>query len=182
MASGEVVLQALANQSLGHAYHAQGDYRRAIDCFRQTMASLEGARRHERFGRVFLPAVQVRAHLAWCHAELGTFAEGRALGEEGLRIAEAVAHPASLMHCLVRDRSAGPPPRRPAQGIPPARTGRGHLSGSGPPGLSPLAAAALGTAYTVGGRVADAVSLLTQAMEQACAMEEWTFRRAVVSP
>ena len=30
---------------------------------------------------------------AWCHAELGTFAEASALGEEGLRIAEAVAHP-----------------------------------------------------------------------------------------
>ena len=38
-----------------------------------------------------------RAFLATCHAELGTFAEGRALGEEGLRIAEAVAHPASLI-------------------------------------------------------------------------------------
>ena len=37
------------------------------------------------------------AYLAWCHAELGTFTEGRALGEEGLRIAEAVAHPTSLM-------------------------------------------------------------------------------------
>ena len=79
------------------AYQAQGDYRRAIDCFGQTVASLEGARRHERFGQVFLPAVFSRADLATCHAELGTFAEGRALGEEGLRIAEAVAHPGSLM-------------------------------------------------------------------------------------
>ena len=59
--------------------------------------SLDGARRHERFGQVILPAVTSRAKLAWCHAELGMFAEGRALGEEGLRIAEAVAHPASLM-------------------------------------------------------------------------------------
>ena len=96
-AGGEVVLQALANRYLGRAYQAQGDYRRAIDCFGQTVASLEGARRHERFGQVFLPAVFSRAALATCHAELGMFAEGRALGEEGLRIAEAVAHPASLM-------------------------------------------------------------------------------------
>ena len=36
----------------------------------------------------------------WCHAELGLFAEGRALGEEGLRIAEAVDHPASLYVAL----------------------------------------------------------------------------------
>ena len=40
--------------------------------------------------------------------------------------------------CLLGDRSAGPPPGRPAQGAPPARTGRGHLSGRGPPGsISP---------------------------------------------
>ena len=32
-AGGEVVLQALANHYLGIAYQAQGDYRRAIDCF-----------------------------------------------------------------------------------------------------------------------------------------------------
>ena len=54
-ASGDVVLHALANHYLGIAYQAQGDYRRAIDCFRQTMASLDGARRHERFGQ-FYPA------------------------------------------------------------------------------------------------------------------------------
>ena len=96
-ASGEVVLHALANHYLGRAYQAQGDYRRAIDCFGQTVASLDGARRHERFrsghpARGGLPCL-----LARCHAELGMFAEGSALGEEGLRIAEAVNHPASLM-------------------------------------------------------------------------------------
>jgi class 3 adenylate cyclase/tetratricopeptide (TPR) repeat protein len=96
-ASGEAVLQALANQSLGAAYQAQGDYRRALDCFGQTVASLDGARRRERFGQVFLPTVNSCALLAACHAELGTFAEGYALGEEGQRIAEAVDHPGSLM-------------------------------------------------------------------------------------
>ena len=96
-ASGDVVLHALANQHLGIAYQAQGDYRRAIDCFGQTVASLDGARRHERFGQAVLPAVISRAYLAVCHAELGTFAEGSALGDEGLQIAEAVAHPGSLM-------------------------------------------------------------------------------------
>ena len=60
-ASGDVVLHALANQYLGIAYQAQGDYRRAIDCFRQTVASFDGARRHERFGQVILPAVHSRA-------------------------------------------------------------------------------------------------------------------------
>ena len=168
-ASGDGVLHALANQSLGHAYHAQGDYRRAIDCLGHTMASLEGARRHERFGRVIPPAVQVRAHLAWCHAEMGTFAEGRALGEEGLRIAEAMAHPASLMHayhgigllflCQGDLRRA----------LPLLERAVGSCQEADRPAMFPLAVAALGAAYAVGGRVADAVSLLTQAMEQSVA-------------
>jgi tetratricopeptide (TPR) repeat protein len=44
------------------------------------------------------------------------------------------------------------------------------------PALFPLVAATLGTAYTLDGRVADAVSLLTQAMEQATATERVDFQ------
>jgi class 3 adenylate cyclase/tetratricopeptide (TPR) repeat protein/ABC-type thiamine transport system ATPase subunit len=170
-ASGDVVQLALANHRLGTICQAQGDYRRAIDCLRQTVASLEGAQRHERFGQVFLPAVLSRAYLAACHAELGTFAEGRALGEEGLQIAEAVAHPPSLMFA--------------AWGVGLLALRQGDLrralllleravSLCQEADLStnfPWTAAALGAAYTLAGRVADAVPLLTQATEQATAME-----------
>src|SRR5262249_26599410 len=99
-AGGYVVLHALANNFLGMTYLRQGDYRRAIDCFGQTVASLDGVRRRERFGDFALPAVLSRAYLAECHAELGTFTVGRALGEEGLQITEAVHHPPSLMNAL----------------------------------------------------------------------------------
>ena len=54
-ASGDAILSALANRYLGEACHSQGDYRQAIDCFRQTVASLDGTRCHERFGQVFFP-------------------------------------------------------------------------------------------------------------------------------
>ena len=175
-ASGEVVLRALAHQRLGQAYHFQGDYRRAIDCFGQTVASLEGARRHERFGQVFLPAVNSRAYLDWCHAELGTFAEGRVLGEEGLRIAETVEHPLSLMVA--------------AWGIGLLFLRQGALHRALPlleraiaicrdadlPSYFPVMAASLGAAYTLGERVADAVSLLAQAIEQSTATETVVFQ------
>jgi tetratricopeptide (TPR) repeat protein len=95
-ASDDVVLQALANLYLGSTYIVQGDYRQALGCLRQTMATLDGARRRELFGHVSLPAVQCYGMLAWCHAESGTFAEGSAFGAEGLQIAEMTAHPASL--------------------------------------------------------------------------------------
>ena len=69
--AGMLVLYALANQRLGIAYHAQGEYRRAIDAFTRTVASLEGARRHERFGQVIMPAVHCCAVLAWCLCRAG---------------------------------------------------------------------------------------------------------------
>src|SRR5262249_59014071 len=99
-ATGDVGLQALTNGYLGRAYESQGDYRRAIAYFGKATAFFDGAQRHERFGQVILPAVSSRAWLAVCHAELGMFAEGNTIGEEGLRIAEAVAHPGSLMYAF----------------------------------------------------------------------------------
>src|SRR5439155_3381214 len=96
-AGGDMVLQALANLRLGAVHLLQGNYRRAIDGLGQAVAFFDGARRCECFGLPNLPAVLSHAHAAACHAELGTFAEGRALAHEGLRIAEAVAHPSSMM-------------------------------------------------------------------------------------
>jgi class 3 adenylate cyclase/tetratricopeptide (TPR) repeat protein len=165
------VLQALANLRLGYAYEAQGDYRRAIDCLRQTMVSLEGAQRRERFGQVALPAVQSRAWLALCHAELGTFVEGRALGDEGLRIAEVVDHLASLMFAswgigLLSLRQGDL-----RRALPHLERAVGICQDAGLPLFFPLMAPALGAAYTLGRRVADAISLLTQAMEQTMAMD-----------
>ena len=175
-ASGDVVLHALVNQNLGRAYHGQGDYRRAIDCLRQTVASLDGEWRHERFGQVNLPAVVSRTWLAACHAELGTFAEGRALGDEGLRIAEAVAHPGSLIYVawgvgLLALRQGDLP-----RALPPLERAVGLCQDTGLPGLFPWMSPALGAAYTLSGRVTDAVSLLTQAMEQTMATEVVVFQ------
>jgi tetratricopeptide (TPR) repeat protein len=165
-ASGEVVLHALANNYLGFAYQVQGDYRRAIDCFGQTVAALEGARRCERFGEVFLPAVSSRTWLAWGHAELGAFAVGSAFGEQGLRIAEAVDHRASLMYA-----SFGVGLLALLQGNLPRALPRLELAMSisqdeDLPLYFPWIAATLGSAYTLCGRIADAIPLLTQAMKQ----------------
>jgi tetratricopeptide (TPR) repeat protein len=168
-ASGEVVLQAQANQRLGQAYQAQGDYRRAIDCLRQSVAGFDGVQRREHFGQVILPAVLSRAYLAWCHAELGTFAEGRTLGDEGLRIAEEVAHAGSLMYAyhgigLLALRQGDLP-----RALPLLERAIGICQDADLPLFFPWIAAALGAAYTLAGRVADPVPLLTQALGQATA-------------
>jgi predicted ATPase len=170
-AGREVVLQVLSNAHLGGVYGAQGEYRRAIDCFGQTVAALTGERRHERFGQIYLPAVRCRANLASCHAELGRFAEGIALGDEGLRIAEAVAHPASRMIAswgigLLALRQGDL-----ARAIPRLEWAVGICQEVDLSTQFPEMAAALGTAYTLGGRITEAVSLLTQALAQATAIE-----------
>jgi tetratricopeptide (TPR) repeat protein len=175
-AGGDVVRCALANRYLGGAYLYQGDYRRALDCLRQAVAFFDGARRHERFGPVFLPAVTSRAYLAWCHAELGTFAEGMAIGEEGLRIAEAVAQLGNLMHAShgtgmlsLRKGDLG-------RALPLLERAVGICQDEDLLFWFPWVAAALGAAYTLSGRVADAVALLTQAMEQSTAWEKVAYQ------
>jgi tetratricopeptide (TPR) repeat protein len=165
-ASGDVVLRTLANQYLSYAYQAQGDYRRAIDGFRQAVAFFDGVRRRERFGAAFLPAVNSRVWLAACHAELGRFTEGRALAEEGLRIAEAVDHPPSLMSaswgigllCLRQDDLHW--------ALPLLERAVGICQDADLPFYFLLVASALSAAYTLGGRVADAVPLCTQTLAQ----------------
>jgi len=170
LADGEVVLYALANLYLGLASHTQGEYRRAVECFGQTVASLDGTRRGERFGQVSLPAVHSRARLAWCHAELGTFVEGRTLGDEGLRIAEAVAHPASILiaswGCGLLALHQGDLPRA----LPLLERALDLCQDTDFLAWFPLMAAALGAAYVLAGRVADAVPLLTRALEQTTSM------------
>jgi tetratricopeptide (TPR) repeat protein len=164
--TGDVVLRTLMNQYLGYAYQAQGDYRRAIDYLRQAVAFFDGVRRREHFGAVFLPAVSSRIHLALCHAELGTFAEGRALGDEGRRVAEGVAHPGSLMWAcygigLLALRQGDLP-----RALPLLERAMGICQDAELLTNFPLVASTLSAAYTLGGRVADAVPLCTQVMEQ----------------
>jgi len=170
-ASGDAILHALANQQLGTTYQVQGDYRQAIDSFGQAVASLKGADCHERFGEVFLPAVFSRASLAACHAELGTFTEGRALGDEGLRIAEAVAHPASLMLASWGMGWLALRQGELSTALPQLEQAVALCQAADLRGLFPWMAEALGTAYALGGRVADAVSLLTHVLEQSTATE-----------
>jgi tetratricopeptide (TPR) repeat protein len=175
--SGEADLRALANRYLGQAYRDQGDYRRAIDCYTQTVAFFDGARYDERFGQIFLPAVLSRSNLAWCHAELGAFAEGRVVAEEGLQIAQTVAHPASRMLASgwlgFLSLRQGDLPRA----LPLLERATSLCHEADLPAYFPWIAVALGAGYTLIGRVADAVPLLTQVGEQVTAMERVDFQQ-----
>jgi tetratricopeptide (TPR) repeat protein len=94
----DVVLRVTAYAALGEAYYNQGNYRRAIELLRETVASFEGERLQGRLGpdRLLL-TVSCRAWLVRCLAEVGAFAEGMAIAQEGVRMAEAAEHPLSQL-------------------------------------------------------------------------------------
>jgi tetratricopeptide (TPR) repeat protein len=139
---------------------------------------LDESRCRERFGQTILPAVLSRAYLAWCHAELGMFTDGRALGDKGLRIAEVVDHPPSLMIAawgmgLLALRQGDL-----SRALPLLERAIGVCQEVDLPLYFPWMAGALGAAYTLDGRVADAVPQLSRAIEQATA-REWVSSQAL---
>jgi transcriptional regulator with AAA-type ATPase domain/tetratricopeptide (TPR) repeat protein len=93
----DFALQIAANAYLGAACLATGDYRSGEALLRKNVRSLDADLRGQSFGLTVLPAVNARARLAWCLAERGEFAEGISLGEDGVRMAEALDHPFSLV-------------------------------------------------------------------------------------
>jgi tetratricopeptide (TPR) repeat protein len=165
-ADGDVVLQALANLFLGAAHSAQGDYHQAIACLEQTAAFLDGARRRERFGQATLPTVQACAFLAAGYAELGMFTQGRMIGEEGLQIAEAMTHPGSLMWGYYGLGLLALRQGDMARALPRLEQAMAICQEADLPIFAPRMATALGTGYALAGRAADAMALLTQAMDQ----------------
>jgi tetratricopeptide (TPR) repeat protein len=166
-ASGASGTYVMANDSLGLVYFLHGDYRQAIDAYRRAMAALEGERRYERFGQVVLPAVYSRVYLSLCLAEVGAFAEGIAVGEAGLRIAEAVKHPLSLVNAY---RCVGSLYLRQGnlhQALPLLERAAGLCEDADLPFAGATLALSLGAAYVLCGRVDEAVQLLERALEQA---------------
>ena len=166
VASGDTYTPIEANNFLGLVCYLQGDYRQAMDANRRAMALLEGAQRYERFGEPVLPAVRCRTYLSLSLAEVGAFAEGIAVGEEGLHIAEAVQHPVSLVEAY---RSVGLPYLRQGnlyQALPVLERAMSLCEEADLPFYVSLVAAALGAAYGLCGRVDEAVRLLERVLEQ----------------
>jgi tetratricopeptide (TPR) repeat protein len=97
---GDRSLQVGANWWLGATCLALGNYHGSEESCRQNVEALEGEKTRERCGLVAFPATLARAWLAQSLAERGQFDEGIAYGQEGIRIAETLDHPFSLVLAL----------------------------------------------------------------------------------
>jgi tetratricopeptide (TPR) repeat protein len=180
-ASGAFDIQVVAQYYLGMAYSAVGDFEQALDVARQVIALLTGELRYARFGLIAPPAVLSRGVVAWSLAELGGFAEGRGVAEDGVRLAEAVEQPYSMAIALVR------------MGLLFCRRGDIHtalpvlerslaLSQSADiPVFFPMIASLLGAAYALVGRAAEARPLLDQVLERIATGNRMFFHELVLT-
>jgi class 3 adenylate cyclase/tetratricopeptide (TPR) repeat protein len=170
-ALGDIGLQVAANVYLGDVYLlALSDYRRAAEVFRRNVEALHGAPLRERFGTASIQPVYSRAHLAWCLAELGAFAEGRAYGEDALRLAETVEHPYSLAVACVAVGHLSLCQGSLPQAMRVLERGLALSEAVNFPLVIRLCNARLGAAYALSGRTTEALLLLERALEQTMAM------------
>jgi class 3 adenylate cyclase/tetratricopeptide (TPR) repeat protein len=164
--SGAFDVQINAQIYLSVAYYAAGDYRQALDVFQRTIAALTEELLAERFGLPIFPSLLGRGYGALCLAEQGRFAEGAGIGEEAVRLAEAVAQPNSMIIVLY---SVGLCYRRQGvlqKAIPMLERGLALSQSADIPLQFPLTASLLSAAYALAGRVAEALPLLDQMLER----------------
>jgi len=171
-------LQVLANMLLGHACHAVGDYRRAVELLRRNVALLRGDLIRERFGSAGLPSVLSRSFVIFSLVDLGEFDEALAIGDEATQIAEdadtahgqvLVAHGLGLVYLYKGDFDRAIPLLEQTL----RRCQVGHI-----PLGTRLLASTLGYAYALYGQSTDAVPLLEQAVQQTEALKVF-FRYAL---
>jgi len=168
-ARGDVALQARVRLTLGRTSYFLGDYPRAIDLLSHNVAALTGEFLQARLSNLAPPSILSRAWWVWCLAEVGAFAEGLPLGQEGVRIARAVDLPYGLISACTGVGGLYLYQGDLDQAIPVLERGLGLCQEANIPLMFPLSASALGYAYVLAGRVAEALPLLAQVVAQATA-------------
>jgi len=160
----DLSLQVAANYYFGSAYFAAGDYRRTDDFFSRILKLLEGDRFRERCGLAGFPAAMSRSFWALALAQRGEFDQGMVQVQEGIRVAEVLDHPYSLIFAL---KACGHLPGSRGNfkhAVPLAERSLALSHDRNIAQLSPEVADVLGYLYALSGRVAESISLLEKAL------------------
>ena len=168
-AIGDSTVQVVASLYLAMAYVTLGNYRRATKFSRKNITLLQRGVRLDRFGPHGLhaePAILPRALLLWGLAELGEFGEAQPVLDESLRIVETISHPYSetflaLGEGILRVRQGDLPRAVATLERSLALCRQWQLAA-----LFDVIAGHLGVAYTLAGRVPEAIPLLEEALER----------------
>jgi tetratricopeptide (TPR) repeat protein len=150
----------------GRVYHALGQYGPAEEYLRASIAAVGDAPLRADPGQPNFASVIARVWLAFCAAERGDFRAAHVLGEEGLRIAQTVGQPWSLINgywgvgyaCLLQGKV-----EQAIIALEPAVQGCETWR---IPLLFPHSATLLGRAYLLARRTRDAQALLERAIQQ----------------
>jgi tetratricopeptide (TPR) repeat protein len=172
-ALGDVGLQMESRLALGWTYCDLGDYRQAMEHFRQALTILQGAPRAQSCGldhrlgssldhRLGNRLLIARTWMASCLSELGAFAEGVACGTEALQLAEAVDRPYEYLNVYQRVGCLHVRQGNLHQAIPMLERGVAWSQEADMPLFYPPTATGLALAYALAGRATDALSLLQQ--------------------
>jgi tetratricopeptide (TPR) repeat protein len=156
-------LQVDSRYHVSLLYFDRGEYRRAIELLRWAVEALQGDL--IRYGAPGVGSVLSRSRLAWCHAELGEFAEATIAVTDGVRIAEAIGQLysrvnaycyAGIVHVHKGDLPEAIRWLEPALGLltPDVELWREWI------------ALSLGLAYALTGRTSDALALARDARDQ----------------
>jgi tetratricopeptide (TPR) repeat protein len=155
----------MATFNLGIYYNILGNYRQAVHYHRKNAEALVGEWLYERIGDPGPLSVGSRFWLIRSLAELGDFSEGRTQGAEAMRLAETVEQPFPLMNAYLgigflslRQGDLRQAVAWLAKGLEICQTTDVRLQ-------LQFAAGALGYAYALSGRLAEAQPLLEQAVE-----------------
>jgi len=162
----DVPLQVAADFYLGVTCFSLGDYHRAEDLCRRVVQSLAGDLSCKHLPVTEFPTPVPHSYLSLALAERGEFDEGIAHGKEGIRLAEAVERPYTLViacwalayvYGLTGELSLAVRFLERSQAI----SREWDLTV-----LSPRVTGLLGSVYAALGRVGEGISLLHQALEE----------------
>src|SRR5262249_1775123 len=160
-AVGDAATELRAGVHVAQAYHARGEFQRAIDILRPMREALQGKRANELGGPRF--SVSVGTWLAWSLAAVGQFADAIVTGEDNVRIAESLDDSLVLCHAYL---SLGLPNvirGNLAEAIGILERNLELLRVSAITLLVPFSTSLLGSAYTLAGRVDEGLPLLERA-------------------
>jgi class 3 adenylate cyclase/tetratricopeptide (TPR) repeat protein len=164
-ALGDLPLQVGATHYLGAVCLTSGNYRQAETFLQKVVHLLGGDRSRDRCGLTGFPAAMARGWLAWALAERGAFDEGIVYGQDGLRLAEALDHPYSWIaaswgpaHLYRLRGEISHAVRLLERALSLCRDWDILI-------LSGTTAGLLGFVYVLSGRVAEGLSLLSEAQE-----------------
>jgi len=158
--AGDDYTELVARFRVGLAYHELGDFGRAVEILRSTLASLRNPSIHQRVSL----SVSARTWLAFSLAARGEFADAVVCGGEAIREAEALDDGWYLGHAYLSlgvsylQQGELPDAVRLFEQNAKLVCGRGVL------GLVASSTAWLGLAYSMSGRLAEGVRLLEDAV------------------